>query len=659
MALNVKVLLDPKFYYQKLRELATKSKENFSKIGSDIGKIFTSARDQIRGSDISVKDFASQIVLAGGAFELIKKGAETAFRFIDIGMQNAKARFLDFFNSIGDAANTYAAYEKQQQQLSSDNTSALDKLANLQLSGPKLNHTQQEEQRQAIEMLRKSYRGLKVDIDGATGKIKNFEEIQQKILSSDQKKELTLIQQQIKMLEKQNNVGQHNIQYTGGFFSEYWEKLKETYGWGEAQEIGGARKANVDKLMELRWREFNLKYKDRAADASRMFAARRKDAIISDKKADFLAKEAQDNEYQRLITGTITAPDVPAPQDQTYHITPVAELTNIPSAPDQTYRVTGSVSSPDIPEVTDQTYRVTGSVSSPDIPQVTDQTYRVTGSVSSPDIPEVADQTYRVTGSVSSPDIPEVADQTYRVTGSIDAPEVQMVTNPELERAQIYQLINNLKKQGVELSREEAAEIIKGRQALASAAHYKEQIRSLSEQVQIQSLLAQGMDEAAQRQQILNELKRKGLSYDSASVDKILELNQKLGAIKLQNAQKKEAESLYGRALRVMGMNRQADEKSALQKAREQKGSELTDAEKASTLKLLHLTSQLEGLGSTNRMDFAVQTNALTARGGFQTGVRSRDDALTQYNNQMMNLSKNHLRVAEEIRQHLDNMMGD
>ena len=143
MALNVKVLLDPKFYYQKLRELAKQSKENFSKIGSDIGKIFTSARDQIRGSDISVKDFASQIVLAGGAFELIKKGAETAFRFIDMGMQNAKARFLDFFNSIGDAANTYAAYEKQQQQLSSDNSSALEKLAALQLSGPELNYTQQ------------------------------------------------------------------------------------------------------------------------------------------------------------------------------------------------------------------------------------------------------------------------------------------------------------------------------------------------------------------------------------------------------------------------------------------------------------------------------------------------------------------------------------
>ena len=166
----------------------------------------------------------------------------------------------------------------------------------------------------------------------------------------------------------------------------------------------------------------------------------------------------------------------------------------------------------------------------------------------------------------------------------------------------------------------------------------------------------QGLDEAAQRQQILNELKRKGLSYDSASVDKILELNQKLGAARLQAAQKKEAESLYGRALRVMGMNRQADERSALQKAREQKGSELTDAEKASTLKLLHLTSQLEELGSARRMDFAVQTNALTARGGFQLETKT-DDNIARHNNMMMNLEKSQLRVVEEIRGALNSIL--
>ena len=35
------------------------------------------------------------------------------------------------------------------------------------------------------------------------------------------------MQQQIKHLEKQNKIGQHNITYKGGFFSEYIEDLKE------------------------------------------------------------------------------------------------------------------------------------------------------------------------------------------------------------------------------------------------------------------------------------------------------------------------------------------------------------------------------------------------------------------------------------------------
>lgn len=275
MALNVKILLDPKFYYQKLKELANKSKDTFSSVGSDIAKVFSGIRGNINKT--SVKSFAEQFVLAGSVMDIFKKGLEGCFKLLDTVMQNSKQRFLDYFNGLKEAADTYAAYEKRQQQVNSDNSSALEKLSGLQLSGPALNHTQREEQRQALETLRKTYRGLKIDIDEATGKIKNFEEIQSKILSSDQKKELILVQQQIKYLEKQNKIGQHNITYKGGFFSEYIEDLKEVYGWGAAQEIGGALKANVDKLMELRYREFDLKYRDRAADASALYKAKKQD----------------------------------------------------------------------------------------------------------------------------------------------------------------------------------------------------------------------------------------------------------------------------------------------------------------------------------------------------------------------------------------------
>lgn len=471
MALNVKILLDPKFYYQKLKELANKSKDTFSSVGSDIAKVFSGIRDNINKT--SVKSFAEQFVLAGSVMDIFKKGLEGCFKLLDTVMQNSKQRFLDYFNGLKEAADTYAAYEKRQQQVNSDNSSALEKLSGLQLSGPALNHTQREEQRQALEMLRKTYRGLKIDIDEATGKIKNFEEIQSKVLSSDQKKELILVQQQIKYLEKQNKVGQHNITYKGGFFSEYIEDLKEAYNWGTAQEIGGALKANVDKLMELRYREFDLKYRDRAADASALYKAKKQDM------------------------------------------------------------------------------------------------------------------------------------------------QTQVQRNP-----------------------------------------VSDSIQALSEQIQLQSLLNQGLEETAMKQRIINELKRKGLEYDQTTVDKLFNLQKQLGAEKLKSAQKTQAESLYEQALRVSGRVREADQKQAIRTAETAKGSALTDEEKAMTLKLLELSSELQKLSEKPEIqgDFAIRTNELTARGGFQTGVRIPDT--TMYQKQIANNTGNHYSAVQRIETMLKEMIG-
>ena len=40
MVSNVKILLDPKFYYQKLKELAAKSTQVFSHVGNNVKKVF-------------------------------------------------------------------------------------------------------------------------------------------------------------------------------------------------------------------------------------------------------------------------------------------------------------------------------------------------------------------------------------------------------------------------------------------------------------------------------------------------------------------------------------------------------------------------------------------------------------------------------------------
>ena len=201
--------------------------------------------------------------------------------------------------------------------------------------------------------------------------------------------------------------------------------------------------------------------------------------------------------------------------------------------------------------------------------------------------------------------------------------EIQkMINEGRTEEAKALKLINEMKKQGVKLSQEEAAEIIKKRQEVASQTYYKDTIKDLENQIQIQQMINQGKTEEAQRQQVINELKKRGLAYDEASVNRIMELNRQLGSLNLRNRQKKEAESLYNRALRSVGRSKEADEREALQRARDIKGRDLTKAEEQNTIALVNLTNRVTELSQElNLGDLSIKTNDLTRRGGFQSGA--------------------------------------
>lgn len=276
MVFNVKILLDPKFYYQKLNELAAKSKQVFSAVGSDVKKVFSAVRSRVSGVNVSFVRFA-KTALIGGGLALIEKTGQNIFSVLDAYMKKLKAQITDAIESMGDLAGQYSSFDKQQVDQSNSNKNALSTLSDLQMSDSPLTNVQKEQQRQGIEALRKSYHDLNVEIDAASGKIKNFLDIQSRVLSGDQKKELNNVRRQIKALEKQNGIVAGAVQYKGGTFSEYWEKMKETYGWGAAQEAGGVQKQNIDKLMALRRREYQLTHSDRAGDANAMYQAQIKD----------------------------------------------------------------------------------------------------------------------------------------------------------------------------------------------------------------------------------------------------------------------------------------------------------------------------------------------------------------------------------------------
>ena len=74
---NVKIILDPKFYYQKLNELAARSKQVFSAVGSDVKKVFSrigsdakkvfsAVRSGVSSVNVSFVRFAKTALTGGG-----------------------------------------------------------------------------------------------------------------------------------------------------------------------------------------------------------------------------------------------------------------------------------------------------------------------------------------------------------------------------------------------------------------------------------------------------------------------------------------------------------------------------------------------------------------------------------------------------------------
>ena len=198
-----------------------------------------------------------------------------------------------------------------------------------------------------------------------------------------------------------------------------------------------------------------------------------------------------------------------------------------------------------------------------------------------------------------------------------DAPKQLRNDGKSFKEVEVLRLINDLKKQGIELTEEEARKMVEERMALGRDTHYRETREQLEHQLLVERMLLKGETDRARKIEIINEFIRRGYEVQMGQINKILELRKQLGSVDLAKGRKDEYKSLYERALRAANRGREADEYSALERARTRKGSELTGSERDATLKLVELTrklARLEGGPDLGRM--TIQANSLTARGG-------------------------------------------
>ena len=211
-----------------------------------------------------------------------------------------------------------------------------------------------------------------------------------------------------------------------------------------------------------------------------------------------------------------------------------------------------------------------------------------------------------------------------RLEGEIKRFEEEKAKNPK-KRLEFEKQIQNLEKQGLQ-SKMKALQIqaqIKELQK-RSVDFYKQQKDALDGQLQVQKLLLQGKYEEAEKQKLVNDLKKQGLKVDQQEVDLITKQKQALQGVQLDRSFKQQGLDLLDS---LKPKNRQTAYEKRVRQLEEQSGMKLNQQQKDKVRTLVDVEFKMKQMEEL-KPDFSgleIKTNEMTSRGGFAGGAVAPD----------------------------------
>ncbi len=189
------------------------------------------------------------------------------------------------------------------------------------------------------------------------------------------------------------------------------------------------------------------------------------------------------------------------------------------------------------------------------------------------------------------------------------------------------------------------------RQQLKSDQFYENEIKLQKQQLHLQSLKNKGLDEEYARQKAIYDIQNRGLEVNEEAIRRQLALQRANADERFKGDQNKRAEDLKFQAEQKLRTPEQQAIAAALRAAEAAKkasgGGSLTKPEREREEQIAKLNYKLNNLPRLNLGDMSTRTNALTARGGFASGiVRPQAD---QVNYQIMTNSKRQVALLEQI----------
>ena len=197
----------------------------------------------------------------------------------------------------------------------------------------------------------------------------------------------------------------------------------------------------------------------------------------------------------------------------------------------------------------------------------------------------------------------------------------QLINEGRIKEANALKLINDAKKQGMELEKSDAEWIAERQGRVRMDSYYENEMDSLATKKREQELINAGLDEEAEKLRIIMELEKQGAEVSDDKVDKIMHERRELKSLQLAGSLKEQAYGLQNQAMHKVGLGKEADEQKALRDAEKQKGAKLDENETALVKSIADLTYKMGHETLPQLGDLSIKTNSLTSRGGFASGA--------------------------------------
>lgn len=231
---------------------------------SRASQVFGAIRQEMTKTEGGAGKFLESVLAGGGAIGIVMAGVASIVKLVTGAIAAAKDAWIAHVETLQANSKEVERVGNALKEQISREQEAVSTLRELNKQ-EQLSNTQKKASAKAILELQTAYRDLNIEIDSATGKIKNFDAVNIAIMRRQAQRELQNVEAQIRENSKVTAKTQEGLRRRGGG-GEYWEQIKQTFGFGSAEEDSTAYQEASQRNMELRKQRAELRRKQRDAE---------------------------------------------------------------------------------------------------------------------------------------------------------------------------------------------------------------------------------------------------------------------------------------------------------------------------------------------------------------------------------------------------------